>query len=40
MKGNPSTVTIAYDQSKNYSESFDETDTTYSAAYDNNGLSG
>ena len=40
MKGNPSTVTIAYDQSKNYSESFDETDTTYSGAYDNNGLSG
>jgi Flp pilus assembly protein TadG len=40
MKGNPSTVTIAYDQSKNYSESYDETDTTYSASYDNNGLSG
>jgi len=40
MKGNPSTVTIAYDLSKNYSESHDETDTTYSAAYDNNGLSG
>ncbi|MFN8025855.1 MAG: pilus assembly protein TadG-related protein [Acidimicrobiia bacterium] len=40
MEGNPSTVTIAYDLSKNYSESHDETHTSYSVAYDNNGLSG
>jgi hypothetical protein len=40
MKGNPSTVTIAYDLSKNYAEAHDETDTSYSVAYDNNGLSG
>lgn len=40
MEGNPSTVTIAYDLSKNYSETHDETHTSYSTAYDNNGLSG
>jgi Putative Flp pilus-assembly TadE/G-like len=40
MKGNPSTVTLSYDQSKNYSESHTETSTSYSASYDNNGLSG
>jgi hypothetical protein len=40
MNGNPSTVTIAYDLTKNYGESHDETSFSYSAAYDNNGLSG
>ena len=40
MEGNPSTVTIAYDLSKNYTETHTETHTSYSASYDNNGLSG
>ncbi len=40
MEGNPSTVTIAYDQSKNHTETHIETHTSYSASYDNNGLSG
>jgi hypothetical protein len=38
MKGNPSTVTISYDQSKNPSESY--TVATYNGTPDNNGLSG
>ncbi len=40
MKGNPSTVTISYDQSKNYSETHPITTTTYNGTPDNNGLSG
>jgi Flp pilus assembly protein TadG len=39
MEGNPSTVTIAYDQSKNYSESVTTTSTTYNGVPDDNGLS-
>jgi hypothetical protein len=39
MKGNPSTVTLAYDQSKNYSETHPITTTTYNGTPDNNGLS-
>jgi hypothetical protein len=39
MEGNPSTVTIAYDQSKNYSESVTTTTTTYNGVPDDNGLS-
>jgi hypothetical protein len=37
MKGNPSTVTIYYDHSKNYSETT-AGPTTYSGTPDNNGL--
>ncbi len=40
MNGNPSTVTIAYDLSKNYNETHTVGTTTYGASYDNNGLSG
>jgi hypothetical protein len=40
MKGNPSTVTISYDQSKNYTETHPVTTTTYNGTPDNNGLSG
>jgi Putative Flp pilus-assembly TadE/G-like len=40
MNGNPSTVTIAYDLSKNYSETHTVGTTSYGASYDNNGLSG
>jgi hypothetical protein len=40
MKGNPSTVTIAYDLSKNHTETHIEAHTSYSVSYDNNGLSG
>ncbi len=39
MNGNPSTVTISYDQSKNYSETHPITTTTYNGTPDNNGLS-
>lgn len=40
MKGNPSTVTISYDQSKNYTETHAETTITYNGTPDDNGLSG
>jgi len=40
MAGNPSTVTIAYNQARNHTETHIETKTSYSASYDNNGLSG
>ncbi len=41
MKGNPSTVTISYDVSKNYSETHTVAGpTTYNGTPDNNGLSG
>jgi Flp pilus assembly protein TadG len=41
MKGNPSTVTISYDLSKNYSETHEVAGpTTYNGTPDNNGLSG
>ena len=40
MKGNPSTVTISYDQSKNYAETHPVTTTSYNGTPDNNGLSG
>jgi Flp pilus assembly protein TadG len=40
MEGNPSTVTIAYDLSKNYQETHIEYSTSYSTSYDSNGLSG
>jgi len=40
MKGNPSTVTISYDLSKNYSETHEVVGpTTYNGTPDNNGLS-
>jgi hypothetical protein len=39
MKGNPSTVTLAYDQSKNYTETTTSTTTTYTGSPDDNGLS-
>jgi Flp pilus assembly protein TadG len=39
MKGNPSTVTLSYDQSKNYTETHPVTTTTYNGTPDNNGLS-
>jgi hypothetical protein len=40
MKGNPSTVTISYDQSKNYTETHTVAGpTTYNGTPDNNGLS-
>jgi Flp pilus assembly protein TadG len=39
MEGNPSTVTISYDQSKNYTETHPITTTTYNGTPDNNGLS-
>lgn len=39
MKGNPSTVTISYDQSKNYTETHSVTTTSYNGTPDNNGLS-
>jgi Flp pilus assembly protein TadG len=40
MKGNPSTVTISYDLSKNYAESHEVIGpTTYNGTPDNNGLS-
>jgi Flp pilus assembly protein TadG len=39
MKGNPSTVTLAYDQSKNYTETHPVTTTSYTGTPDNNGLS-
>src|SRR5262249_23537393 len=39
MKGNPSTVTINYDHSKNFVETT-AGPTTYSGTPDNNGLSG
>ena len=40
MEGNPSTVTISYDQSKNYTETHPVTTTSYNGTPDNNGLSG
>jgi Flp pilus assembly protein TadG len=40
MNGNPSTVTISYDLSKNYSETHIVGTTTYTGTPDNNGLSG
>jgi Flp pilus assembly protein TadG len=40
MEGNPSTVTIAYDQSKNYTETHTVGVATYSGSPDDNGLSG
>ena len=40
MKGNPSTVTVSYDLTKNYTESHDETHTNYIGTPDNNGLFG
>ena len=41
MEGNPSTVTISYDTSKNYSETHTVAGpTTYNGTPDNNGLSG
>ena len=39
MNGNPSTVTLAYDQSKNYTETHPVTTTAYTGTPDNNGLS-
>jgi hypothetical protein len=40
MKGNPSTVTISYDLSKNYAETHEVVGpTTYNGTPDNNGLS-
>ena len=39
MKGNPSTVTLSYDQSKNYTETHPVTTTSYNGTPDNNGLS-
>jgi hypothetical protein len=39
MEGNPSTVTITYDQSKNYTETHPVTTTSYNGTPDNNGLS-
>jgi hypothetical protein len=39
MNGNPSTVTISYDLSKNYNEAHDSTSTTYTTSWDDNGLS-
>jgi Flp pilus assembly protein TadG len=40
MKGNPSTVTLNYDQSKNYTETHPITTPSYNATVDNNGLAG
>ena len=39
MNGNPSTVTLSYDQSKNYTETHPVTTTAYNGTPDNNGLS-
>jgi hypothetical protein len=39
MNGNPSTVTISYDLSKNYSETHVVGTTTYTGTPDDNGLS-